>query len=515
MGGIAGAVVEGDGAARPGGVSVDAFLDAMPWRGPAGRGRAEGPGGGIGHLLVPADGLPPGHPPVANEDETLWAVLDGRILNREELVARLQSHRLRTPADAEVVLHLFEEEGPRCLRRLRGPFALAVWDRRGRIFLARDPLGVKPLYWARGPGGQVLFASEMKALLGVTDQVAEFPPGHWYRTGAGLHRWYRWPKGPEPVRDPAAAIALVRRRLVEAVDRCLAAPVPVGVFLSGGLDSSLVAAVARRLAGPGLKTFAVGMAGSLDLAMARRVAAYLGTDHHEYAYTPEEVRAALPRVIDHLESFDVPLVRSAVGTYFAAALASRHVQVVLTGEGADELFAGYHYLKGLPGPGALGAELRRITQGMHNTGLQRVDRETMAHGLEARLPFLDLPLVEAAAAIDPAILLGPDGQTEKWLLRRVAEEFLPPEIAGRRKEKFSLGTGTGQYLERLAEETVPDADLERDGVLPSGGRVGSKEELLYWRYFRDRYGRPGVVRDMGRSRTIGDWDPNPAGWRSA
>lgn len=492
---------------------IDALLDTMVWRGPDGRGHLRMGGADIGHLRLAIIDPEGGHQPIANEDESLWIAFNGEGHNHKEIMAGLRGHRFRTRSDAEAVLHLFEDEGPAALRRLLGMYAIAIWDRSGRLFLARDPVGIKPLYWARDPEGRIFFASEIKALMKVSDQVQEFPPGHYYMTGEGLRPWYGWHEASGQIRQPDQAIALIRQRLIEAVDRCLVSDVPVGVFLSGGLDSSLVAALARRRVGPQLKSFAVGMVGAPDLAMARKVAAYLGTDHYEYAYTPEEVQEVLPKVIYHLESFDVPLVRSAVATYFTARLASQHVKVVMTGEGADELFAGYHYLKEFKDPDDLGAELRRITRKLHNSNLQRADRETMAHSVEARVPFLELPVVEAAAAVHPGILFGPEGKTEKWLLRKVAEEFLPHEVVWRRKEKFSLGTGTGQFLEQLAASAVSDAELERDGLLPWGERVSSKEELLYWRYFREHYGIRSVVEGMGRSRTVGDYDKNPAAWR--
>ncbi|BDG59861.1 asparagine synthase-related protein [Caldinitratiruptor microaerophilus] len=495
---------------------VGAVLDAMPWRGPDGRGVLHDQGGGyalgLGHLRLAIIDPAGGRQPIWNEDRSLAIVLNGEIYNYRELRERLGHHRFRTRSDAEAVLHLYEDEGPAMFRRLIGMYALAIWDRQGRLLLARDPLGIKPLYWARDGAGGVFFASEIKALLRMHPDVHAFPPGAWYRTGDGLRRFWTVPAGGG-LRDPEEAVASVRRELVAAVDRCLVADVPVGVFLSGGLDSSLVAAIARRLHGPGLKSFAVGMAGSPDLAMARRVAAFLGTDHHEHAYTPAEVRRVLGPVIFHLESFDPPLVRSAVATYFAARLASRHVKVVLTGEGADELFAGYHYLKEFAGdPAALGAELRRIVRRLHRTNLQRGDRLTMAHGVEARVPFLEVPVVEAALRIDPALLLGPERTAEKWLLRRVAEPYLPEEVVGRRKEKFSLGTGTGQYLEALAA-AIPDAEFEAGRRLPWGVRLSGKEEFLYWRHFAPSLGQEHLVRRMGRSRTLGDYDKNAAAWR--
>ncbi len=490
---------------------LEPMMAALAHRGPDGRGTAADTGGGLGHVRLAIIDPAGGRQPLTNEDGTLDLVCNGEIYNYREQRDRLRGHTLRTGSDGEVALHLYENEGPKMLGRLLGMYALAIRDRQGNLFLARDPLGIKPLYWGRDARGRLLFGSEIKALLPHTGNVHAFPPGHYYLSGHGLHRFWQRPSGSQAIRDAALAVRLIRRRLQEAVARCLVSDVEVGVFLSGGLDSTLVAALAHRLYGPGLKSFAVGMVGSADLQYARQAAAQLGTEHHEWAYTPAEVAEALPGVIHHLESFDVPLVRSAVATHFASKLAARHVKVVLTGEGADELFAGYHYLKQLSGqPRALGEELRRITAGLHRSNLQRADRLSMAHGLEARVPFLELPVVELAFSIHPGLKLGPEGQTEKWLLRKAAEAYLPQEVVWRKKEKFSLGTGSGQFLEQYAGDMVSAGEFAAERRLPWGGLLHSREELLYWRHFAETYGIPAVVRRMGRARTVGDYDMNPA-----
>lgn len=505
MCGIAG--VRGSGAAQ----ALGPMMHALEHRGPDGRGARVDDLGGLGHLRLAIIDPAGGQQPLLNEDGSMALVLNGEIYNYQSLRERLSRHTLRTGSDGEVALHLYEEEGPAMLRRLLGMYAIAIRDAQGRLFLARDPMGIKPLYWGRDPQGRLLFGSEIKALLSHTTDVRAFPPGHYYLSGHGVHRFYQRPAAFQPIRDHSLAVRMIRRRLEEAVARCLVSDVEVGVFLSGGLDSSLVAAIARRLYGPGLKSFAVGMVGSADLAYARQCAADLGTEHHELAYTPEDVEAALPGVIHHLESYDVPLVRSAVATHFASLLAARYVKVVLTGEGADELFAGYHYLKQMaPFPQALGEELRRITAGLHRSNLQRADRLSMAHGLEARVPFLELPVVNLAFNIHPGLKLGPEGKTEKWLLRKAAEAFLPQEVVWRKKEKFSLGTGSGQFLEQYARDMVTPADFALERELPWGARLHSPEEVLYWRHFKGTYGVPEVVRRMGRARTVGDYDFNPA-----
>lgn len=502
MCGIAG--VQGEDAAS----CLEIMLDALSHRGPDGRRSHPVKLGGLGHVRLAIMDPEGGAQPLHNEDKTLTLIANGEIYNHRSVRARLSGHTFQTTSDSEVILHLYEEKGPGMLETLRGMYAIAILHSDGTLFLARDPLGIKPLYWGKDERGRLLFASEMKALLPLTKDVRPFPPGHFYRTGEGVRRFFRLNWKHPVLQDPEQAVSLTRSRLEEAVRACLVSDVEVGSFLSGGLDSSLVTAMARRIGGPGLKTFAVGMPGSPDLAQARKVATFLGTDHKELIYTQEDVLSALPDVIRHLESFDVPLVRSAVATHFASLLASRHVKVVLTGEGADELFAGYHYLKDLS-PESLQRELRAITLSLHRSNLQRADRLSMAHGVEARVPFLELPVVALAFATHPGLKLGPDGRTEKWILRRVAEAYLPADVVSRPKEKFSLGTGSGQFLGSYAEKTVSASELKREEALPGGTHLVSLEELLYWRYFRDLCDAPSVLKRMGRARTLGNYDLNP------
>lgn len=236
----------------------------------------------------------------------------------------------------------------------------------------------------------------------------------------------------------------MRAALERAVERRLMADVPVGAFLSGGLDSSAICALlAQRV--PELHTFAVGLAGSPDLVAARQVAVHLGTTHHERIIEPAEIAAALPHIVWSLESTDPDLVRSAVPTWFVAELAARHVKVVLTGEGADELFAGYRYHADVP-PDLLHAELRRSLGEMHHINLQRVDRMTMAHSLEGRVPFLDLDVIDTALRVPPELKL-PAGGPEKWVLRAAVADLLPPEITWRTKAQFDEGSGVGDLVD--------------------------------------------------------------------
>ena len=288
------------------------------------------------------------------------------------------------------------------------------------------------------------------------------------------------------IEDHAEAVRRVRETLETAVHRRMMADVPVGVFLSGGLDSSLVAAIMARHAedahGP-VHSFAAGTAGSSDLLAARRVAEHLGLEHHERVYDADEVVAVLPEVVRSIESYEPSLVRSAVPNYLLAEDTARTVKVVLTGEGADELFAGYAHYRDVPDT-ELRAELLRSVSGLHNLNLQRCDRVSMAHGLEARVPFLDRDLVDLAARMPVAWLTARSHGQEKALLREAFTGWLPDELLWRPKEQFGDGSGTAAVMARRVAGLVPEADWAEQRVagLPA---PRSREELAYQRMFAD------------------------------
>ncbi len=427
----------------------------------------------LGHRRLSIVDLERGAQPIVDRSgaHEVVVVVNGEIYNAPALRRELAGRPWRTGSDSEVVLHLLDGRDPgpdgpadtAATARLRGMFAFAV-QRDGELLLGRDPVGIKPLYLGRRGAGTV-FASEVKAFPAGTRDVRPLAPGTLWSSRTGVARFGAIPD-PEPrAGPPAASVRSVRAALERSVDRHLMADVPVGAFLSGGLDSSAICALlARRV--PRLHTFAVGLPGSPDLAAARRVAEHLGTVHHERVVDPAEVAAALPRIVWSLESTDPDLVRSAVPTWFVAELAARHVKVVLTGEGADELFAGYRYHADVPRE-LLHAELRRSLGEMHAINLQRVDRMTMAHSLEARVPFLDLDFVETALRV-PIDLKLPPGGPEKWVLREAVADLLPPEIVWRTKSQFDEGTGVGDLVDRaLADHWSQAGDRPLEAVLAS------------------------------------------------
>ncbi len=371
--------------------------------------------------------------------------------------------------------------------------------RGGTLRLARDPLGVAPLYYGRSHDGTLVFASEVKALLAATSDVHALTPGSQYD---GRREKPVMPPAPcDPVKDtPENCAREVRSRLASAVEKCLqeANGEEVGCWLSGGLDSSAIAAFARPLQRR-LHTFAAGIRGAPDLEYARRVAEVLGTEHQEVVLTFQDIVESLPRIIYHLESFDARLVRSSVGNFFVACRASQYVPVVLSGEGSDELFAGYSYLRAVA-LADLASELHDLTQRLHNTALQRVDRCAAAHGLLAQVPFLD-PNVAGYALSIPAGYKICNG-IEKWILRRALDGLLPNAILTRTKAKFWEGAGIGEHVAAYAEQRITDAEFQRERRLPNGWALNSKEELLYYRLFREHFGDAGDLSWMGRTKDV-------------
>lgn len=478
---------------------LEIMLSRLDHRGPDDRGKCSQALTKLGHARLSIIDVDGGRQPLYNEDGTICIVFNGEIYNHLALRNCLEPrHRFKTQTDTEVILHLYEEVGEKCAAMLDGMFAFAISDADRGLFLARDPLGIKPLYTSRH-GDCLYFASEIKALQEVAQDYDEFPAGHCFCADYGLFSYFDL--SDEVAIAPVEKNASVELRclLERAVIKRLMSDVPLGVFLSGGLDSSIIAAIAARHI-PSLKTFSVGTEDSEDRAYAVMGSDFLGTDHYERTYTLDDMLAVLPKVIYHLESYDAALVRSAVPNYFLAQLASEQVKVVLSGEGADEIFSGYHYLKDIDGSD-LYTELVQITSALHNTNLQRCDRMSMAHGLEARVPFLDVDVVRFALSLPNDLKYGPDN-VEKWILRQAFTEYLPEQIVFRRKSKFSEGCGSSLALAAVAEEDISDADFDRNCELPDGGILRNKEELMYYRIFSDLFPSDSAHKAIGRSRSL-------------
>lgn len=488
---------------RPARQIVKRMVNSILHRGPDGHGVMNGPNGTLGHTRLAILDVDGGRQPMAYHGTTI--AFNGEIYNYRKLKRQhLADLQAKTHSDTEVLIHLYRKFGPECVKLLEGMFAFAI-HYKSEIFLARDPLGIKPLYYGTSSdGSHFFFASEIKALAGIVESIKEFPAGHWYHSRLGWQKYYQLEDTIQPFDGTAAeALPAIKSTLRDAVQKRLLADVPVGVSLSGGLDSSIVTALAREETEE-LHSFAVGVEGSPDLAAAQQMAKHLDTIHHEYVYGTQDMVEALPRVLYHLESFDPALVRSAIPNYFLAKLASEHVKVILTGEGADEVYAGYDYLSKYESPDELQDEMVNITNALHNTNLQRADRMSMAFGLEARVPFLDVQSVAFAMGL-PASWKLHDGRVPKALLRRSFSEDLPEEIVNRPKAKFSKGAGSSELIAQQAVENISDAEFssECDRLKKDWDYdLQHKEALYYYRILREYYDDQWILPTMGNSRSL-------------
>ncbi len=477
------------------------MLDEMIHRGPdaAGEKIFKTVPGMFGHRRLSIMDPEGGNQPINNENQSMSIIANGEIYNFPGLHRALaEKHTFKTRSDTETVLHLFEDFGPNLLDKLEGMYAFAIADGKD-LFVARDPIGIKPLYYAEGDDG-FYFASELKPLSKLPGKVREFPPGTYYHSEQGFNTFYEVPAvatSPEPLE---AQTKKLRHTLEKVVDSHLMSDVELGVFLSGGLDSSITTALARKIIGRPIHSFSVGIEGCPDLLSARMLSKYLDTIHHEYLINVDEVIAKLPEIIYFLESFDQDLVRSAIPTYFTARLAQENVKVVLSGEGADELFAGYSYFKNYNGnEQVLQSEMRRSVSTLHNINLQRVDRLTMAHSIEARVPFLDKEAIEVGLSIPAEYKLRGNPPVEKWILRKAVEDLLPPEITWRKKEQFDEGSGIIDFIEQAIAENFSANDARSHRQKYPGLEFRSHEECYYHKLFTEVFERPDIIMEnMGR-----------------
>jgi asparagine synthase (glutamine-hydrolysing) len=486
------------------------MLARLIHRGPDDEGETGFAGGWLGHRRLSIVDVQGGHQPLSNAAGDRRFVGNGEIYNHPEVRSTLNGGRYLTRSDNEVALRLLELQGPEALGELEGMYALLSATTDGGSFVAaRDPVGIKPLYWARR-GSEARFASEMGAFDPSWREAVEvFPPGHHWTPERGLVRFAQAvPDAPAdaagPTRDPRPEdLEETREVLIASVYRQMMGDVPVGVFLSGGLDSSLVAAIAARYyaeSGQQLQTFAVGVENSPDLVAARRAAEYLGTQHHERIYTAREALQIVPAVVRSIEHFDPSLVRSAVPNYLLAEMTARHVKVVLTGEGADELFAGYSYYQDFTDPEELHDELVRTVRGLHNLNLQRADRVTMAHGLEARVPFLDRMVIKLALRL-PAEWKAAGGDVpEKRLLRQAFEGWLPPELLWREKAQFGDGSGAASVLSDVVSDEISEEEFRAEAA-ELDPPLRNREELAYFRIWREHLHGVRPERNVGRFAT--------------
>lgn len=475
------------------------MLELMTHRGPDARGLFASEYGRLGHQRLSIMDPVGGDQPIYNESREHVIVANGEIYNCKQLRRELErNHTFTTTSDSESALHLYDDVGPDVVNELDGMYAFAIADA-DQIFAARDAIGIKPLYYAE-TDDKFWLASELNALARHVDDIREFPPGSFYHSTTGFKQFYTVPDIPPHDEPEAHYLKRIRETLEACVVKRLMSDVPLGAFLSGGLDSSLICALARQNLGQSFHTFSVGMESSRDLQAARMLSGYLDTIHHEYILTISEIMDKLPEIIYHLESFDRDLVRSAIPCYFTSRLASEHVKVILTGEGADELFAGYTYYKDIDDiDEVLHRELRRSVAALHNVNLQRVDRLTMAHSIEGRVPFLDLEMIKLGQEVPAKYKLRGDPPVEKWILRKACEDLLPDEIVWREKEQFDEGSGTVDLLDQALANVMSESEAQDYMSRHPDAGLRCPEECFYHKLFMEVFDRPEpILRNVGR-----------------
>lgn len=487
--------------------TINRMLDALPHRGPDDRGIHTNGNSVFGHTRLSIVDVALGHQPILDNEGKSGIICNGEIYNFKEVREKLEpKYNFKTRSDTETILNLYHEKGPECLKELDGMFAFAIFD--GDDFmLARDPIGIKPLYYGR-QNGTLYFSSELGAMsLAGLDEVHEFPAGHYYTPREGFVEFYRVPEIEDHLlTNIEETCDLIRETFITAVKkRLLADPeVPVGSFCSGGLDSSLVAAIAADEI-PHLHTFVVGMKDaqgdmSDDVKAARLASRHIGSTHHEYIFTEEEYYEALPTVIQKLESYDPSLVRCAIPCYFTCKIAADYVTVVLTGEGADELFTGYHYMKHFPFD-KLNLEARRCIGNLHNINLQRADRMGMLFSLELRVPFLDEAMVDLSMKIPPELKIREHrgAKIEKWILRKAFEDtnYLPDEVLWRYKVQYTQGAGCESLGETLAEKMIGEDEYLKIKAENPKAVINSREAAYYFKIFRQFHPQDSILGSIG------------------
>ena len=456
-----------------------------------------------------------GGQPLLSPDGKLVLAVNGEIYNHQEIRRRYAGkYDFQTGSDCEVILALYREKGPDFLEELSGIFAFVLYDTEKDAFLiARDPIGVIPLYIGFDDAdGKVYVASELKALEGRCERYEPFLPGHLYWSREpGMKRWYTrdW-MDFDAVRYNAASVLSVREALMDAVKRQLMSDVPYGVLLSGGLDSSVISAIAEKYSAmrieddsktrawwPRLHSFAVGLKGAPDLAKARLVAEHIGTVHHEINYTIQEGLDALRDVIYYTETYDVTTVRASTPMYLLArVIKSMGIKMVLSGEGADEIFGGYLYFHKAPDARAFHEETVRKLSKLHLYDCLRANKSLAAWGVEGRVPFLDKEFLDVAMRLNPEAKMCPGKTIEKRLVREAFADMLPEEIVWRQKEQFSDGVGYSwiDTLKRITSEAVSDEQMahaaERFPVHPPQ----CKEEYYYRSIFAELFPSESAAR---------------------
>ena len=447
-----------------------------------------------------------GKQPLFSENKQLILAANGEIYNHRELRSQFPNYEFQTESDCEVILALYKEKGVHFVDDMNGIFGFALYDKeKDEYFIARDHMGIIPLYIGWDKYGTFYVASELKALEGICTTIELFPPGHFMSSKDGeLVQWYRrdW-EDYQAVKDNKTSIAEVRQTLEDAVHRQLMSDVPYGVLLSGGLDSSVTSAIAKKYAErrieaddkeqawwPQLHSFSVGLEGSPDLVAAKKVADHIGTIHHEIVFTIQEGLDAINDVIYQLETYDITTIRASTPMYLMArVIKSMGIKMVLSGEGADELFGGYLYFHKAPNAEEFHEETVRKLSKLHMYDCLRANKSLAAWGIEGRVPFLDKEFMDVAMRLNPQDKMINNERMEKWIVRKAFEDMLPESVAWRQKEQFSDGVGYS-WIDTL--KVVVDTEVTQEQLANAHFRYPiqtpqNKEEYYYRTIFESHF----------------------------
>ncbi len=486
----------------------------------------------LAHERLAIVDLENGAQPLFNNNRNHILAVNGEIYNHKNLQAELDiDYEFQTQSDCEVILALYEQEGLSFIDKLKGMFAFILFDETdGSYLIARDHMGIIPLYYGYDEHGQLYVASEMKALVPVCRTVSEFPPGHYWSSREGEIKSYYdrdWMEY-DAVKDAGGSAQDVHDALSNAVKTHMMSDVPYGVLLSGGLDSSVISAITQKFSQkrieddshskawwPQLHSFAVGLKGAPDLVAAKKVADAIGTIHHEINYTIQEGIDAVKDVIYHLETYDVTTIRASTPMYLMARkIKAMGIKMVLSGEGADEVFGGYLYFHKAPNAQEFHEETIRKLKRLHMFDCARANKAMSAWGIEARVPFLDKDFLDVAMSINPELKECKDGKMEKHILREAFEGYLPEEVLWRQKEQFSDGVGYSwiDSLVESAEAQITDQNMASAKYRFPHNTPETKEAYFYRTIFEEHFPQDSAAECVPGGKSVACSTPEALAW---
>ena len=476
-----------------------------------------------------------GKQPLYSPNKKIILAANGEIYNHLELREQLKNkYEFSTQSDCEIILALYQEKGIDFIDDLNGIFAFAIYDSiNDEFFIARDHMGIIPLYMGWDKDGTFYVASELKALEGVCSKIELFPPGHYMHSRDKTpYKWYKrnW-IDYESVKNNKTSISDLHDALSDAVHRQLMSDVPYGVLLSGGLDSSITSALAKKFSSkrvesndtqsawwPQLHSFSVGLVGSPDLEAAKKVSEYIGSIHHEVIFTIQEGLDALRDVIYHLETYDVTTVRASTPMFLMArSIKSHGIKMVLSGEGADELFGGYLYFHKAPSAEEFHKETVRKLEKLHQYDCLRANKSLAAWGIEGRVPFLDKEFIDVAMRINPKDKMINSKRMEKWVVRKAFEDYLPESVAWRQKEQFSDGVGYSwiDTLKEVVELAVTDEQMSNAHYRFPLQTPQNKEEFYYRSIFQEHFPSDAAAMSVPSVPSVACSTPVALNWDEA